>query len=103
KACGTRLMFAPHERQKLAPSRFCVAHLGQNIICPLSFAGVVLRTKALRPRPKHSTIPICRQQEYGPACRSVLEPTGADHVLRCRERSRPAVSNPNQHTTALLR
>src|SRR5829696_679524 len=31
-ACGTRLMFAPHERQKLAPSRFCVAHLGQNIL-----------------------------------------------------------------------
>src|SRR5678815_2612830 len=30
-ACGTRLIFAPHDRQKLAPSRFCVAHFGQNI------------------------------------------------------------------------
>jgi len=30
-ACGTRLTFAPHDRQKLAPSRFCVAHFGQNI------------------------------------------------------------------------
>src|SRR5262245_50548524 len=30
-ACGTRLMFAPHTRQKLAPSKFWVAHFGQNI------------------------------------------------------------------------
>src|SRR2546423_1947755 len=30
-ACDTRLMFAPHARQKLAPSTFCVAHLGQNM------------------------------------------------------------------------
>src|SRR5882762_720194 len=30
-ACGTRLILAPHERQKLAPSIFWVAHLGQNI------------------------------------------------------------------------
>ena len=30
-ACGTRLIFAPHPRQKLAPSRFWVAHFGQYI------------------------------------------------------------------------
>ena len=31
-ACGTRLMLAPQDRQKLAPSRFWVAHFGQNIL-----------------------------------------------------------------------
>src|SRR5687767_1174839 len=30
-ACGIRLMFAPQPRQKLPPSGFGVAHLGQNI------------------------------------------------------------------------
>ncbi len=30
-ACGIRLMFAPQTRQKLAPSTFWAAHLGQNI------------------------------------------------------------------------
>src|ERR1043166_3071399 len=34
QCCGTRLIFAPHPRQKLAPSRFCVAHFGQNIYFP---------------------------------------------------------------------
>src|ERR1044072_3321178 len=31
-ACGTRLIFAPQTRQKLAPSTFCAAHLGQNMV-----------------------------------------------------------------------
>src|SRR5438105_8621691 len=30
-ACATKLMLAPHERQKLAPSTFWVAHFGQNM------------------------------------------------------------------------
>src|SRR4051812_27437969 len=32
KACGTRLILAPQARQKLAPSRFWLAHFGQYIL-----------------------------------------------------------------------
>src|SRR5260370_35726840 len=48
-ACGIRLMFAPHERQKLAPSTFCVAHLGQNIFPGSPIAAPARWSTAMAP------------------------------------------------------
>src|SRR5688572_18280967 len=42
-AWGIRLTLAPHTRQKLAPSTFCAAHLGQNILSLRSFVGALRR------------------------------------------------------------
>src|SRR5438105_11544584 len=51
-AWGTRLILAPHTRQKLAPSTFCAAHFGQNTMlsCDESQTESIRRVGASAPR-----------------------------------------------------
>src|SRR5205085_8199116 len=74
----------------------------RTFISCLSSAGVSLR-KAVCPQPlTHSTIPICRPQEYAPTYRNVLALDDADRVLHSRERSRQEVASPSRCTTVVL-
>src|SRR5438132_11395537 len=118
-ACGIRLIFAPQARQKLAPSIFCVAHLGQNIWNPpsspsdtrtllnetkqshVSFlilnlvsAGVKLRTKRCRWQPTRLAIQSFPELESAPTRHSARAPDDANPRLPHPEPLPTDASNP---------